>query len=152
MDPTVWGPKLWFALHTMTFNYPENPTEIDKRNYHDFFTNLKNVIPCAKCSKHYGEHLLNNPLSPNLDSKELLVKWLIDLHNDVNKSLNKRLYSYDEVIKIYQDHYKNSDSEKEIKNNNLGIRRYIQIMFIITFLIICFVLYIKCFRKKRIFQ
>ena len=152
MDPTVWGPKLWFALHTMTFNYPENPTEIDKRNYHDFFINLKNVIPCAKCSQHYGEHLKNNPLSPNLDSKELLVKWLIDLHNDVNKSLNKRLYSYDEVIKLYQDHYRNSNSEKEIKNNNWTYKKYISIMFVIMFLIICFILYIKCFRKKRIFQ
>ena len=96
--------------------------------------------------------MLNNPLSPNLDSKELLVKWLIDLHNDVNKSLNKRLYSYDEVIKLYQDHYRNSNSEKEIKNNSWTYKKYVSIMFVITFLIICFILYIKCFRKKRIFQ
>ena len=151
MDPKIWGPKLWFSLHTMTFNYPENPTEIDKRNYYDFFINLKNVIPCAKCSQHYGEHLENNPLSPNLDKKELFVKWLIDLHNDVNKSLNKRLYSYDEVIKIYKDHYRNSKSENVIKNNG-NYKNYFSIIFIIIFIIICVVLYIKCFRKKRIFQ
>jgi hypothetical protein len=152
MDPNVWGPKLWFALHTMTFNYPENPKEIDKRNYYDFFINLKNVIPCAKCSHHYGEHLENNPLSPNLDKKELLVKWLIDLHNEVNKSLNKRLYSYDEVIKLYKDHYRNSNSENVIQNNSWTYKKYISIMFIIIFLISCVTLYIKCFRKKRIFQ
>ena len=117
MEPIVWGPKLWFSLHTMTFNYPENPTEIDKRNYYDFFINLKNVIPCAKCSQHYGEHLENNPLSPNLDKKELFVKWLIDLHNDVNKSLNKRLYSYDEVIKIYKSKFLINEQFCLYKNN-----------------------------------
>ena len=25
-----WGPKLWYSLHIITFNYPDTPTIIDK--------------------------------------------------------------------------------------------------------------------------
>ena len=29
----VWGPALWHYLHTMSFNYPINPTMAEKKNY-----------------------------------------------------------------------------------------------------------------------
>ena len=24
MDPNVWGPKLWFVMHTISLNYPKS--------------------------------------------------------------------------------------------------------------------------------
>ena len=33
MLTTVWGPSLWHYLHTMSFNYPNQPTKKDKENY-----------------------------------------------------------------------------------------------------------------------
>ena len=33
MLTTVWGPGLWHALHTMSFNYPVHPTNDDKKHY-----------------------------------------------------------------------------------------------------------------------
>ena len=30
---TVWGPEFWFGIHTMSFNYPVNPSEEDKKHY-----------------------------------------------------------------------------------------------------------------------
>ena len=29
----VWGPSLWHFLHTMSFNYPVNPTDQQKAYY-----------------------------------------------------------------------------------------------------------------------
>ena len=29
----VWGPSLWHVLHTISFNYPVEPTYKDKVNY-----------------------------------------------------------------------------------------------------------------------
>ncbi len=29
MLTSVWGPNLWHVMHTMSFNYPVNPTEQD---------------------------------------------------------------------------------------------------------------------------
>ena len=33
MLTSVWGPSMWHYLHTMSFNYPVNPTNEEKKNY-----------------------------------------------------------------------------------------------------------------------
>ena len=104
-NPEVWGPGGWLFLHTISLNYPTNPTYEDKENYKTFFTSLKNVIPCKNCAKHYSENLNNYSLDKSLNSKQDLVKWLIDIHNEVNVKNNKRKYSYDEVINKYNNLY-----------------------------------------------
>ena len=104
-NPEIWGPGAWLFLHTITLNYPTNPTFEDKENYKNFFISLKNVIPCKNCAKHYSENLNNFPIDDSLNSKEDLVKWLIDNHNKVNVKNKKREYSYDEVIEKYEKLY-----------------------------------------------
>ena len=37
MDPKVWGPNAWIFLHSITMNYPKNPTNEDKEKYRTFF-------------------------------------------------------------------------------------------------------------------
>ena len=76
----IWGPPAWTFLHTVTFNYPENPTEDDKRNFYNFFMNLQHVLPCEKCKAHYKQNIKKYDLKNNLGSRQDLVKWLIDLH------------------------------------------------------------------------
>ena len=46
MLTSVWGPPMWHFLHTMSFNYPINPTAEDKKNYSEFIYNLRYVLPC----------------------------------------------------------------------------------------------------------
>ena len=125
-NPEVWGPGAWLFLHTISLNYPTNPTYEDKENYKTFFTSLKNVIPCKNCAKHYSENLNNYPIDKSLNSKQDLVKWLIDIHNEVNVKNNKRKYSYDEVINKY---------------NNLYSPKTNYCMIIIVILLILFAIY-----------
>ena len=152
MDPRIWGPKLWFVLHTMSFNYPTNPTNIDKQSYHNFFDGLKTIIPCTLCRSHYIEHTTKYPIIPHLNSKQALVKYVIDLHNIVNKSLGKRIYSYDEVIKLYKNYYntkyKNDDNEDNGKNY---LVKYWKTSLFVIIILMCIYFYIKCFKKKKIF-
>ena len=42
MVTAVWGPAIWHSLHTISFNYPVNPTEVDKTNYMNFFKSIGN--------------------------------------------------------------------------------------------------------------
>ena len=51
MVTNVWGPSLWHVLHTISFNYPVNPTEEQKQQYKDFVLSLGNVLPCGACRK-----------------------------------------------------------------------------------------------------
>ena len=32
MLTTIWGPSLWHYLHTISFNYPIQPSQIQKKN------------------------------------------------------------------------------------------------------------------------
>lgn len=105
MNQNIWGPNLWFSLHTMSFTYPLKPSEQDKKNYKTFFESLQFTIPCSVCRKNYIRHLKESPIDPNLESRKLLVHWLIDIHNMVNGETGKKILSYDTVIRKYEKVY-----------------------------------------------
>lgn len=102
MRPEIWGPYLWYILHIISFNYPKNPSYADKRIYHDFYVNFKDLIPCQNCRRHYNQHLHRHPIGPFLDSRQDLVKWVIQMHNVVNISLGKPTMTVQEVLMAYQ--------------------------------------------------
>ncbi len=118
MNPNVWGPHTWTFLHFITLSYPKNPTETDKYNMKTFFKSLEHVLPCDICRLHYKEnieevHPLNNE---ELSSRENLVKWLIDVHNSVNKRNGKQIMSYNDAIEMYLN--MNNSGESNYKNND----------------------------------
>ena len=132
MDPNIWGPHAWQFLHSITLSYPDNPTEQDKQNHIQFFDMLKNILPCDKCKNHYEQTLETYPIENNLEDKESLFRWLVDVHNKVNIDNNKKEYSYDEVAELYEKIYSKSDKGILIDNKWL-------IIFII--LVICLIIY-----------
>ena len=138
MEPKIWGPKLWFVMHTFALNYPDQPNYEDKRVMEEFFNNLKSSIPCQKCRIHYTQRLERNPIINYLDSKQSLFKYTIDLHNQVNKSLGKKIYTYDEIVDIYKKHYNPDQATKDDRYN--FIKKYINYKYlcgsIITILIL----------------
>ena len=103
MLPSIWGPHLWYIMHTISFEYPQKPSEYDKRIYHDFYTSLKDVIPCNDCKKHYREFITRYPISPHLDNRDTLIKWVIQVHNFVNTSIGKPELSVSQVLNIYNN-------------------------------------------------
>ncbi len=154
MDPTKWGPHLWFFLHTVSFNFPENPSFKNKTDYNDFYNSLKNMIPCELCKTHYIQHLEISP--PDLSGRNALVKWTIDLHNKVNKQLGKPIYSYEKAITLYKKYYKNMDVNNElykhdystkIEDSNMDFVKYIQIS-VLSVVLICLLIYL--FKKRNI--
>ncbi len=106
MNQNIWGPHLWFSLHTISFTYPLRPKDSDKANYKAFFTELQHVIPCSVCKKNYKRHLQEFPVNNHLHSRKDIVYWVIDLHNMVNSETGKRVLSYEDAIKRYEDAYK----------------------------------------------
>ena len=44
MLTSVWGPSMWHYLHTMSFNYPVNPTLKEKKHYMKFIKSLKYTL------------------------------------------------------------------------------------------------------------
>jgi len=103
LSPEVWGPCGWIFLHSISYSYPEDPSDSHKKQYSDFLYSLKNVLPCESCSKHYSDYISKYP--PLLNSRDDFTKWMIDLHNNVNMDNKKKVLTYEEVHKKYMELY-----------------------------------------------
>ena len=126
MDPTVWGPSFWFVLHTVSINYPEKPTYVEKRTHHDFYRIIQHILPCEACRHHYQELFAKYPIEPFLTSKKSLVTWVVMIHNQVNARLGKPLVTTKEVLTNYQMVYSRGsfcDPSKCIENKKAPSHR-----------------------------
>ena len=80
---------------------------------------LRYVLPCEVCKKHFSQHIHHNPIETALHSKRKLVEWLIEVHNQVNISLNKPTMTYDQVIDLYKKIYNGKMYvDQNLKSNN----------------------------------
>jgi Erv1 / Alr family len=104
MLTSVWGPPMWHFLHTMSFNYPINPTAEDKKNYSNFIYDLRYVLPCKYCRINLTSNLKANPLLDcHMKTRETFSKFIFRLHEIVNKRLGKTSgLSYCDVRERYE--------------------------------------------------
>jgi hypothetical protein len=90
MITKIWGPSLWRSLEAICFGYPVEPSEENKKKFHDWLILLGDVLPCKYCRDSYkifissGVTKLNEDVFKNRDS---LTEWLYLLHEEVNKKL-----------------------------------------------------------------
>jgi len=101
IKPTIWGPHGWKFMHYVSLGYPNNPSEEDKRNYKTFYTSLQHILPCAKCANNYSHNLTKYPIDNHLENRDTLVRWVIDIHNQVNNETGKKEYTYEEALDLY---------------------------------------------------
>ena len=110
MDITLWGPAAWHFLHAVSFRYPERaPSMQHRKAMFDLLTSLKRLLPCTHCRMHFekyidsSENAISSPASHALDSRDSISRWLVDLHNDVNRRLHKTTRTYADVAHEYRD-------------------------------------------------
>lgn len=105
MLTTVWGPSLWHYLHTISFNYPVNPTRDQKKHYKEFMLNLRHTMPCSHCRNNYIKNLKQHPLNAAaLKNRECFSRWMFELHETVNTMLCKKSNLTYELVR---DRYEN---------------------------------------------
>jgi hypothetical protein len=104
MVTSVWGPPLWHFLHTMSFNYPVNPTREDKEKYREFIMNLRYILPCKYCRMNLKTNFKQLPLKiSDMNSRETFSRYIYNLHELINKMLDKKSnLSYCDVRERYE--------------------------------------------------
>ena len=104
MLTSVWGPAAWHLLHTISFNYPINPTEENKKKYKEFVENLADVLPCKYCRMNLKNNLKAHPIKPcHMKSREAFSRYMYNLHEIINKMLGKKSgLSYCDVRERYE--------------------------------------------------
>ena len=114
MISLVWGPPMWHYLHTMSFNYPVNPTADDKRHYRDFILNLQYVLPCKYCRMNLKTNLRQLPLKQSImNNRESFSRYVYELHELVNKMLHKKSnLTYCDVRERYEHFRSRCTDEK----------------------------------------
>lgn len=112
----IWGPSAWHFMHTMSFNYPVNPSVQDKIHYREYILNLVNVLPCGKCRKNLCKNFQKLPLKmSHMNSRSNFSKYIYDLHELINSMLNKKSgLTYQEIKERYE-HFRSRCTER-IKN------------------------------------
>ena len=103
MNVSKWGPGGWVFLHSITFNYPLEPTESDKYNYKLYFDSLKNILPCKYCRQSYDIYIKYIPIDQFLDSRIGVVYWLYRIHNLINDKIYCNNEDFTNVIRKYED-------------------------------------------------
>ena len=132
LNPVVWGPHYWFFLYTIAMNYSDNPNNILKKKYYDVIYNLPIFIPHHDISKQFSIILEKYPVTPYLDSKESLIKWVHFIHNKINIYLGKKEISYFDAMNKYYNNYK----LKEIKIKEEKSKKYKYIFFSLLILLL----------------
>jgi hypothetical protein len=147
MLPTKWGNCGWKFIHSITLNYPENPTNDDKDNYVNFFYSLIYILPCDSCGNNLKNHYKKLPLDEkSLTNRYTLVKWGIDLHNIVNQSIGKKTLSYELAMSainnmfsssnINNNHTQRESSPKQKSKNNDSSLSNFFLLLICIFLVV----------------
>ena len=91
MVTKIWGPVAWTLLHTISFNYPVNPTLEQKHQYRDFILSLQDVLPCGTCRKNLKTNFKQLPLNMcHMDSRDTFSRYIYNLHELVNRMLKKK--------------------------------------------------------------
>jgi len=102
MQTSKWGPSAWEYLHTLTFNYPEKPTDENKKYYYELFDNLKYTLPCKYCRESFSIFFKYININSYLNDRMGITYWLYIIHNIVNYKLNKKKVDFIDVVNFYE--------------------------------------------------
>lgn len=117
-DVRRWGPSMWHAFHITALikDMKMDNQNVQKESEH-WILALPSVLPCPTCSVHLAELYRKMPLPrPEKDAFKVF-QWSVDIHNAVNKRLNKPNVSFEEAAKLYFEKGSNPCTNKNMFMN-----------------------------------
>lgn len=104
-DPMKMGPGIWFFMHITALRAVTNTL---KESFIININQLCDNFKCEKCKTHFrkfiDEHPLRNYWNIYENKKDVgFFKWTWELHNQVNKFLNKPCPSFFECYNYYSN-------------------------------------------------
>lgn len=126
----VWGPLMWHILHIISFNYPVEPEEYNKKNgfkkgfiqncYYFFISLLLYILPCSACRINLHDNL--NKLKFKKDKHKIFKNrhnfsfFIYELHEIVNTMLGKTSNLSYKDIRDFYEHFRAYCSTKKVHN------------------------------------
>lgn len=139
LNPKIWGPHAWFFLDSIVLSLPNKLNYEQKNIYKNFFTSLQNILPCEACREHYKENFKKYPLTDEiLSKKENMIKWLLNVHNNVRRSAKKIPISIKQYFEYYDKKYDDNNNNNNKISKDCNLKYYISIIIILILILIIF--------------
>lgn len=132
-DAGEWGPILWSIVHglaeragSVTFALYRDD---ERRQWMGLFKALGKTIPCPSCKEHYDVYLKEHPTEKELKEmpyeqiRGYVRTWFWELHNWVNESYGKPLFSYDDLTPTFS----RVPIRQKLKDLDVPMRRAIRL-------------------------
>ncbi len=111
-ESAEWGPLLWTILHGIAERSGAAVTPLfrsdERRQLTSLFHAVAKMIPCPSCKEHYTEYLKEHPVDKTLkdipyeEIRPYVRRWFWELHNWVNESYGKPIFSLEDVATTYR--------------------------------------------------
>jgi hypothetical protein len=102
MKKSEWGPCVWKVLHTLTIKIKDEYFEAQRKKLFEIIQLICNNLPCPMCSSHATSFLKKHRLS-QIKTKEQLIRFIYEMHNDVNKRLKKEPFMFESLLSSYEN-------------------------------------------------
>ncbi len=92
LNPQLWGPALWFSLHSIAAGFPVGNSVDDqqrKARYKDFFLSMIDVLPCKSCRLNARNQAILFDVDFTQLSRKQVELLVFEFHNRVNAKINK---------------------------------------------------------------
>lgn len=95
----IWGPMAWHLLHSFSINHKYKLKQNQNHDYYIFYKTFSYILPCLICSEHYQDYFfVHHKMIEKKITRTYLIKWVFELHNKVNKNLDKPTYTLKKCI------------------------------------------------------
>lgn len=92
-----WGTAVWYLFHTLAYKL-NNDGHVNLLMKQIF--NISNNLPCVECSNH-ANSILKTVNYKNIDTREKLIKLMLDFHNILNKRLGTPEFTMEQNNELY---------------------------------------------------
>jgi hypothetical protein len=87
--PEVFGPGIWWTLHTIASTYPDSPSAAQREHCERFVESMPAMLPCSECGDHLRDELKRHDVAAACGSGDGLSLLWCAAHNAANARLGK---------------------------------------------------------------
>jgi len=95
-----WGPSIWYLFHTLSFKIKEEEFSGIRAEILDIIKVICKNLPCPSCANHATAYMQRLDYN-SIQSKDDFKRFFFNFHNDVNKRLEKPIFSLEDLENKY---------------------------------------------------
>lgn len=122
------GSGIWYVIHTLALHAKNDRA---KKSYILTINTLAEHFGCEKCKTHFKKFIEERPLRNYWNVNYLhyenigFFKWTWELHNDINKILDKKLITLEDALLYYVNGICKHCEDKDVEKDAEKTKKYV---------------------------